>query len=1049
MRTKTGCIMTSRHTVRTLIVVVFLCTAARVHGAAESFNPAPPQFETPNDDLAAVTARLSTGSEGKTPTEKQFDPAWIKALATPGQPVVRTAADSSHLDYIGMPIGGIGAGELYLGGDGRLWMWDIFNTRVQPKFPVEGGLAYIHPHVINDATDAGQTVIDQGFVLRTTSDGKTTTHTLDRDGFPDVKFTGQYPIGYVDYAAADCPVRVRLQAFSPFVPGDVKDSSLPATIMNFTLTNPTKSPVTCELGGWLENGAAIESRSLFDVDLQNKVTGGANATTISETAAEPQPAVEHQKPIVFDDFESGTFANWTADGDAFKAPMSPGKIPIPIAKDNPDFRPPTAFGGKFLVNSFGDDPQNERRGTLKSKQFTIERSFITFLLGGENYPDKVCVNLLVDGKVVDSATGHNNGDLRPVYWKVEQYRGKTAQLQIVDQHQNKAKWAHILVDDFVFRDTLDDLGSLADRPDIGTMALTIVDQSPATTAFARLPAGASAAGVLASSTDSVTADLLPKAPADRLVGGIKHQLTLAPDSQQTVTFLVTWHFPNPLNLSLKTPMQRQYTTRFKSADDVAQFVAGDLDRLTKLTRLWHDTWCDSTLPQWLLNRTFLNVSTLATGTSYLLSDGRFYGYEGCYSCPGTCTHVWGYQQALGYLFPELEKSVLEKVEFTDLGMNPAGGVAMRAEFDKNPPVDGQAGIIMRAYLADRMSANDDFLKTNYASIKKATDYLVNTYDADKNGIMDGDQRNTMDAGWWGEVAWLSLYYQSALLATAQMADRMNDADYAASLRAIESKGRDYIEQKLFNGEYFFHQADPAHDKSPGTYIGCHIDQLMGQNWAYQVGLGTIVDPQRATTALNSIWKYSYTTDIAPYRKPIDFSRGRTYVKPGEGGVIMCTFPLGGADALHKGLGQFAAYMNEIWGGCEHELAATMMWQGLVDKALAVERTLDDRYAAAKSVIRGTNANAAATTADRCRAMACSQRHAVMNTMDRMATWLSLRGSGRRILRRRSRARMGGAASGRSTAVTDWMHRSRWRTASLVWPVSPYSCQKKTSRRMSS
>ena len=207
---------------------------------------------------------------------------------------------------------------------------------------------------------------------------------------------------------------------------------------------------------------------------------------------------------------------------------------------------------------------------------------------------------------------------------------------------------------------------------------------------------------------------------------------------------------------------------------------------------------------------------------------------------------------------------------------------------KTPPVDGQAGIIMRSYLLHRMSADDTFLKTNFKSIKQAMDYLVKNYDANHTGILRGNQHNTMDAGWYGEVAWLSLYYQSALLATAQMADLVGDHAYAVTLHGIASHGRDYIDHNLFNGEYYFQKADPDHLASPGTYIGCHIDQLMGQNWADETGLGQILDPAQEKTALNSIWKYNYTTDAGLYRKT--FTKGRNYTRPGDGAVVILHIP---------------------------------------------------------------------------------------------------------------------------------------------------------------
>jgi hypothetical protein len=75
-----------------------------------------------------------------------------------------------------------------------------------------------------------------------------------------------------------------------------------------------------------------------------------------------------------------------------------------------------------------------------------------------------------------------------------------------------------------------------------------------------------------------------------------------------------------------------------------------------------------------------------------------YGYEGCYSCPGTCTHVWGYQQVLGFFsLPSKNPSSSKSSSIPNSEWICGGVVAMRAEFDQTVPVDGQVGIIMRGY----------------------------------------------------------------------------------------------------------------------------------------------------------------------------------------------------------------------------------------------------------------------------------------------------------------------------------------------------------------
>jgi fructan beta-fructosidase len=47
--------------------------------------------------------------------------------------------------------------------------------------------------------------------------------------------------------------------------------------------------------------------------------------------------------------------------------------------------------------------------SLTSLAFKVNRKHISFLIGGGMYPGKAFPNLLVDGKVVHTATGPNDG----------------------------------------------------------------------------------------------------------------------------------------------------------------------------------------------------------------------------------------------------------------------------------------------------------------------------------------------------------------------------------------------------------------------------------------------------------------------------------------------------------------------------------------------------------------------------------------------------------------------------------------------------------------
>src|SRR5690606_32143318 len=100
-----------------------------------------------------------------------------------------------------------------------------------------------------------------------------------------------------------------------------------------------------------------------------------------------------------------------------------------------------------------------------------------------------------------------------------------------------------------------------------------------------------------------------------------------------------------------------------------------------------------------------------------------WAWEGVGCCPGTCTHVWHYAQALARLFPEIERDQRERVDF-GLALQPDGTIRFRAEHGDLFAADGQAGRILGAYREHLMSADDTFLRRIWPKVKLATQRLM-------------------------------------------------------------------------------------------------------------------------------------------------------------------------------------------------------------------------------------------------------------------------------------------------------------------------------------
>jgi non-lysosomal glucosylceramidase len=882
---------------------------------------------------APLGAAAAPRQAGLAPADKGLSAGWLSSLRERGQP---TTYSGNDLKYIGMPVGGGCCGQLYLGGDGKLWLWDVINT-YQPT----GDAGYANPRTPSSP-------FGQGFLLRTTAGGRSSIRSVDGAGFSDVRFTGQYPIGHVEYRGAGSPVEVSLDAFSPFVPLEVDDSTLPVTMLSYTLRNTSSEPVDAELLGWSESPVCLNSRGQQPITLSTAAVASGRLRGLQFTAAPGRAPSPPQPDILFEDFEKDTYQGWTVEGQAFGAgPVRPDQMPPYFLR----FGDLHIKGTRFVTShdtQRGQDvgQADAETGKLTSRPFTIERRYVSVLVGGGSWAGRTCVNVVVDGKVVASATGDDSEPLKPHGLSVHRWQGKTATIEIVDSATGG--WGHVNCDDIVFTDQPVAPRPFDELPDAGSFTLAALD--PRARVRPSIADWSSPQAVFDSGAGPSRID----GDLGTIAGTVGVPIRLAPGESTTVRFLVAWYFPVPDRGSLSFlrgsgQLLRHYAGRFDSAAGVARHVAGQWERLERQTRLWVDTWyTSSTLPHWLLERTLATASTLATSTCYRFHDGRFYAWEGVGCCAGTCEHVWNYAQAVARLFPQLERDTRERVDL-DIGFNATTGeIGNRAEADMSAATDGECGTILRIYREHLTSADSGFLRRVWPRVKKAIEFMMEQ-DARHDGTLEGPQPNTLDAVWYGEVAWLTGMYDAALRAGAEMADAMGDAGFAGQCRRLADAGAVSLSTALWTGEYFRQIVDPAHPEAPNSNLGCHVDQLFGQSLAWQLGLPRAFPVAQARTALESVYRYNFVPDPARYRQlNTAIPGGRWFAMAGEPAVIMTTFPHGGAaEARGNPPTWQSIYFNEAWTGQEYQLAAHMLYEGLADAGLTITRAVHDRYAAGK------------------------------------------------------------------------------------------------------
>ena len=455
--------------------------------------------------------------------------------------------------------------------------------------------------------------------------------------------------------------------------------------------------------------------------------------------------------------------------------------------------------------------------------------------------------------------------------------------------------------------------------------------------------------------------------ADAPMASLAVGVEVGPGATEAVTFLIAWHFPNRLTW---TPggggsdrVGNFYATQFGDAWDAAGRVAADLTQLEADTVAFVRAFCDSGLPDVVKEAALFNLSTLRTQTCFRTADGRFFGWEGCGDktgcCHGTCTHVWNYEQATAFLFPDLARSMRE----TEFGLATWGSglMSFRVELPllharrwSVAAADGQMGCLMKLYRDWRLCGDDDWLRRLWPQARKALEFcwIPGGWDADKDGVMEGCQHNTMDVEYYGPNPQMGGWYLGALRACEEMARYLGEADFADECRDLFTRGSRWMDENLFNGEYYEHQVRPPQDaaaiatglrhESMGASdladpelqlgAGCLVDQLVGQFLADVCGLGPLLDHDHIRATLAGIMHHNFRTDLHGH-----FNHLRTFALGGESALLMASYPRG-----RRPRRPFP-YYNEVMTGFEYTAAVGMLYAGQTESGLRVIRAIRDRY----------------------------------------------------------------------------------------------------------
>ena len=213
--------------------------------------------------------------------EKQHDEINDKPDGEKGTRVYNSHYADEYLNRVAFPIGGIGAGMFCLEGTGTISHMSIKNR--PDVFNEPGMFAAIFLKGVKNGAKLLEGPVPgwKKFGLRSAGNGLEGS-TTGLPHFHQASFLTRFPFAEIDLKDSDLPLKTKLTGWSPFIPGEEDNSSLPAGAFEYSFTNTGTTKLEAIFSFNAKNFVKVD-------DGNNKIRSLKNGFVLTEEGTKEKP----------------------------------------------------------------------------------------------------------------------------------------------------------------------------------------------------------------------------------------------------------------------------------------------------------------------------------------------------------------------------------------------------------------------------------------------------------------------------------------------------------------------------------------------------------------------------------------------------------------------------------------------------------------------------------------------------------------------------------------------------------------------------------------